>query len=104
TPHERRLDDRVPAWAMPFDAAFCSDALLKAAKGLADHYQTGMTLHQSNRPGTVQMYLDSYGKRPVEYLEDLGVLGPNLLLAHVIDPDTHEMEPIARPETKPGMC
>ena len=102
--YDHRLDDRVRAWAMPFDAAFCSDALLTAAKGLADHYHTGMTLHQSNRPATVRTYLDSYGKRPVAYLEDLGVLGPNVLLAHVIDIDTHEMEAIARTDTKTVMC
>src|SRR5215510_10287682 len=66
--YDHRLDDRVRAWAMPFDAAFCSDELLKAAKDLADRYHTGTTLHQSNRPATVQMYLDTYGKRPVEYL------------------------------------
>jgi 5-methylthioadenosine/S-adenosylhomocysteine deaminase len=89
---------------MPFDAAFSSDELLKAAKGLADRYHTGMTLHQSNRPATVQMYLDSYGKRPVEYLEDLGVLGPNMLLAHVIDLDTREIDAIARTDTKTVMC
>src|SRR5262249_57981278 len=102
--YDHRLDDRVRAWAMPFDAAFCSDDLLKAAKGLADRYHTGMTLHQSNRPATVQMYLDSYGKRPVEYLEDLGVLGPNLLLAHVIGIDMQEVEAIARTDTKTVMC
>jgi 5-methylthioadenosine/S-adenosylhomocysteine deaminase len=102
--YDHRLDDRVRAWAMPFDAAFCSDELLKAAKDLADRYNTGMTLHQSNRPATVQMYLDSYGKRPVEYLEDLGVLGSNMLLAHVIDLDTREMDAIARTDTKTVMC
>src|SRR5919198_4422483 len=102
--YDHRLDDRVRAWAMPFDAAFCSDALLKAAKGLAERYHTGLTLHQSNRPATVQMYLDSYGKRPVEYLEDLGVLGPNLLLAHVIGLDMQEVEAIARTDTKTVMC
>src|SRR5262249_48192672 len=102
--YDHRLDDRVRAWAMPFDAAFCSDALLKAAKELADRYQTGMTLHQSNRPATVQMYLDSYNKRPVEYLEELGVLGPNMLLAHVIDLGMREMDAIARTDTKTVMC
>ena len=102
--YDHRLSDRVRAWAMPFDAAFCSDNLLRAAKGLADHYGTGMTLHQSNRPATVQMYLDGYGKRPVEYLEDLGVLGPNMLLSHVIGIDRQEMEAIARTATKTVMC
>lgn len=102
--YDHRLNDRVRAWAMPFDAAFCSDALLQAAKALADHYHTGITLHQSNRPGTVQMYLDSYGKRPVEYLEDLGVLGANMLLAHVIGIDHHEIEALVRTHTKTVMC
>src|SRR2546428_9536178 len=94
--YDHRLDDRVRAWAMPFDASFCSDELLTAAKGLAGRYNTGITLHQSNRPATVQMYLDRSGKRPVEYLEALGVLGPNMLLSHVIDIDTRELEAIAR--------
>ena len=102
--YDHRLDDRVRAWAMPFDAAFCSDDLLVAAKGLADQYHTGMTLHQANRPGTVRMYTEQYGKRPVQYLEDLGVLGPNMLLAHVIDLDDQEVAAIARTNTKTVMC
>jgi cytosine/adenosine deaminase-related metal-dependent hydrolase len=102
--YDHRLDDRVRAWAMPFDAAFCSDELLVAAKGLADQYATGMTLHQANRPGTVRMYAEQYGKRPVQYLDDLGILGPNMLLAHVIDLDDQEVAAIARTNTKTVMC
>ena len=102
--YDHRLDDRVRAWAMPFDAAFCSDEVLVAAKQLADHYHTGITLHQANRSGTVQMYQESYGKRPVEYLDDLGLLGPNMLLAHVIDLDDREIASIARTNTKTVMC
>ena len=102
--YDNRLDGRVRAWAMPFDAAFCSDALLRSAKGLADQYGVGMTLHQGNRPSTVQWYQETYGKRPVEVLEDLGVLGPNMLLAHVIDLDEREIDAIARTDTKTVMC
>jgi cytosine/adenosine deaminase-related metal-dependent hydrolase len=102
--YNHRLQDRVRAWTMPFDAAFCSDELLLAAKGLADRYSTGMTLHQGNRPATVRMYQDAYGKRPVEYLADLGILGPNVLLAHVIDLDEREIAAIARTNTKTVMC
>lgn len=102
--YDHRLDDRMRAWTMPFDAAFCSDELLRVAKDLADTYGTGMTLHQANRPGTVQWYQETYGKRPVEYLDDLGILGPNLLLAHVIDLDDREIDAIARTDTKTVMC
>ena len=102
--YDHRLDDRMRAWTMPFDAQFCSDALLQAAKSLADAHQTGMTLHQGNRPATVQFYADAYGKRPIEYLDDLGILGPNLLLAHVIDIDAREIEALAQSDTKTVMC
>jgi cytosine/adenosine deaminase-related metal-dependent hydrolase len=104
TTYDHRLNNRVRAWTMPFDATFCSDDLLKAAKALADAYNTGMTLHQANRPGAVRMYQEQYGKRPVEYLDDLGILGPNMLLAHVIDLDDREVAAIARTNTKTVMC
>jgi 5-methylthioadenosine/S-adenosylhomocysteine deaminase len=102
--YDQRLDGRIRAWAMPFDASYCSDELLVAAKGLADQHHTGMTLHQSNQPATVQMYQEMCGKRPVEYLDDLGILGPNLLLAHVINLDATEIDAIARTDTKTVMC
>src|SRR5262245_32325703 len=98
-----RLDGRVRAWAMPFDAAFCSDELIRAARGLADRHGVGLTLHQANRPGTVKMYQDQHGMPPVEYLEKLGALGPNVLLAHVIDLDDREIDAIARTGTKTVM-
>jgi cytosine/adenosine deaminase-related metal-dependent hydrolase len=104
TTYDHQLNNRMRAWTMPFDATFCSDDLLKAAKGLADQYNTGMTLHQANRPGAVRMYQEQYGKRPVEYLDDLGILGPNMLLAHVIDLDEREVAAIARTNTKTVMC
>lgn len=102
--YDHRLDDRVRAWAMPFDADYCTRELLAAAKRLADKYETGMTLHQSNTPLSVERSLQRHGKRPVEYLEEIGVLGPNLLLAHVIGVNDAEIEAMARTQTKAVMC
>jgi cytosine/adenosine deaminase-related metal-dependent hydrolase len=101
--YDHRLDDRVRAWAMPFAADYATPELLLAAKRLADRYQTGLTLHQSNDPPSVQASLQKYGKRPIEYLEGLGVLGPNVLLAHLIGLDDNEVEAMARTQTKAVM-
>jgi len=101
--YDHRLDDRVRAWAMPFAADYASDELLVAAKRVADDYQTGLTLHQSNDPPSVQTALEKYSKRPIEYLESLGVLGPNVLLAHLIGLDDNEVEVMARTQTKAVM-
>ena len=98
--YDHRLDDRVRAWAMPFSSGFASDELLVAAKGLADKYQTGMTLHNVIRPESAEASMKQYGKRPTEHLEDLGVLGPNLLLSHALGVNEAELDAIERTQTK----
>jgi cytosine/adenosine deaminase-related metal-dependent hydrolase len=101
--YDHRLNDRVRAWAMPFSADYSTKELLLAAKKLADHYHVGLTLHQSNDPPSVKASLERFGRRPIEYLEDLGVLGPNVLLAHVIGLDDAEIDAMARTQTKAVM-
>lgn len=101
--YDHRLNDRVRAWAMPFAADYATQDLLVAAKRLADQYQCGLTLHQSNDPPSVKVALEKHGKRPIEYLEGIGVLGPNVLLAHLIGLDDNEVEAIARTQTKAVM-
>jgi 5-methylthioadenosine/S-adenosylhomocysteine deaminase len=98
--YDHRLNDRVRAWAMPFAADYASETLLVAAKRLADQYQTGLTLHQSNDPPSIKASLERSGKRPIEYLDSIGVLGPNVLLAHLIGLDDNEVEAMARTQTK----
>ncbi|MEK7806808.1 MAG: amidohydrolase [Chloroflexota bacterium] len=102
--YDGRLDGRVRAWTMPFAADYCSQELLVAAKEIADRYHTGMTLHQTNSPASVDAHLRKHGKRPVEYLEEIGVLGPNVLLAHVVGLDDLEVDCLARTQTKAVMC
>jgi cytosine/adenosine deaminase-related metal-dependent hydrolase len=102
--YDGRLDGRVSAWTMPFTADHCTRELLVAAKEIADRHQTGMTLHQSNSPASIDAHLREFGKRPVEYLEEIGVLGPNVLLAHVIGLDETEIECLVRTGAKAVMC
>lgn len=98
--YDGRLDGRVRAWAMPFSAAFSTPALLRAAKRIADARGTGLTLHHTNAPEAVQASLDQHGMRPTQFLENLGVLGANVLLSHALGLDASEVEVIARTGTK----
>ena len=98
------LDGRVTAWAMPFSWEYASSELLVAAKDLADRNQTGMTLHHNNNPGSVQNCIDQIGLRPTGYLEELGILGPNVLLAHLLGLDGDEVEVMARTGAKGVVC
>ena len=101
---DNRLDGRMRAWAMPFSPSFSTEELLRGAKDLADRYGTGLTLHFNNRPQAVEASLSQHGKRPAEYLEDIGVLGPSTLLAHCLGIDQGEVDVMARTGTKAVMC
>src|SRR5262249_34105971 len=49
-------------------------------------------------------YLARHGLRPTEYLESLGVLGPNVLLSHALGLDDPEIECLGRTGTAVVMC
>ncbi len=89
------LDGRVRAWTMPFAPSYCSPQLLTGAKALADDHATGMTTHFNFTPRAAAEWMQQHGKLPSEYLADLGVLGPNVLLAHVLGLDPAEVDTLA---------
>ncbi len=83
-----RLSGRVRAWAMPFSLDFCTPQLLIGAKKIADRYGTAMTLHHSGGAG-------ARVPAPTERLEELGILGPNVVLSHCMNLTELEIELIA---------
>ena len=98
------LDGRVKAWAMPFSWEFSTPELLAGAKELARKYGTGLTLHYNNSPGAVQDCIRRHGLRPTAYLEQLGLLGPEVLLSHLLGVDLSEVEILAGTGTKGVIC
>ena len=99
-----RLDGRIRAWAMPFSPETCSADLLRALKRVADEHRTGLTLHHGSGPQARKDYQARHGLRPTEYLESLGVLGPNVVLAHALGVDDAEIDCVARTGTAVVMC
>jgi 5-methylthioadenosine/S-adenosylhomocysteine deaminase len=97
---DRQLDGRVRAWAMPFAPNMCTDELLLECKRLADHYDTGLTLHYNNGDNYVETSIKETGMRPTQYLEKLGILGENITLAHMLGQDESEIEVLAQTGTR----
>ncbi|MCA1646324.1 MAG: amidohydrolase family protein [Chloroflexi bacterium] len=97
--YDRRLDGRVRAWAMPFSTDSCSAELLSGARRLADESGTWVTIHHN---GVLTAPVE--GQRPTEYLEAIGALGPNVLLAHASGIDDVEVETIARSGASVVIC
>jgi cytosine/adenosine deaminase-related metal-dependent hydrolase len=78
--------------------------VLTGAKQLADKYRTGLTFHESHSQQVVDLRLRESGKRPLQYLEQIGVLGSNVLLAHLSRLSEAEIGVMARTQTKAVIC
>lgn len=102
--YDHRLNDRVRCWPMPFSAVNCTPELLKGLKKLADEYHTGMTFHHTLTPKLQQSFKAKHGMLATEFLEEIGVLGSNVLLAHVMGLDDAEIDCLARTQTNVVMC
>lgn len=70
----------------------CSDRLLVESKKMADSYGVVLNMHQAGRLEQVFENVDRTGMRPIEHLNHLGFLGPNVNLVHMIQVNDSEIE------------
>jgi cytosine/adenosine deaminase-related metal-dependent hydrolase len=94
----------VAAWPILLGHTICSDALWRAAKRLADDHRAGLAFHMSPAPSDVDWHLAQFGRRPVEHLADLGVLGANVAITHLVHVDDSEIGLLADTGTSVTHC
>lgn len=79
---------------------FCSSRLIQGLRAIADKYGTGYHFHAAETASEVALTRRRTGKGVVEYLDFLGVLAPDLLLAHAIWLSDHEIKLMAEKGVK----
>ena len=94
----------VAAWPILLGHTICSDTLWRAAKQLADDNKAGLSFHMSPAPGDVDWHLANFRRRPVEHLADLGVLGANVAITHLVHVDDSEIGLLAETGTSIVHC
>ena len=82
----------------------CTDELYKKSKAMADKYGTILHMHMSNMIENVQESLSKNGVRPIEHLYNLGILGKNVVLVHMIHVNQDEIEMLAETGTNVLHC
>jgi len=95
---------RLAAWPLLIGHNTITDALWQGAKALADAHGAGISAHMSPVEGDPDWYLAHTGRRPVEHLAALGVLGPNLALTHMVHVDAAELALLAESGTNVIHC
>ena len=96
--------DLIAAWPLLLGHATNTDAVWQAAKEIADRSGTGVSAHMSPVAADAAWFIEHTGRRPMEHLDHLGVLGPNLALTHAVHVDAAEVELLARSATNVTHC
>ncbi len=86
----------VESWPMVVGHTTCTDELWSAASNLAKDAATGMNFHMSPAAMDPEGFLASFGQRPMVHLDELGVLGPNVVMAHCVHVDDEEIAIMSR--------
>lgn len=83
---EGRAEGRIRLAMSPHATDTCGPDLLRACAARARELGVPITTHMSQSPGENRTIAERYdGRTPAEYLDWLGLLGPDLLAAHCIE-------------------
>jgi 5-methylthioadenosine/S-adenosylhomocysteine deaminase len=84
-------DGRINIWTSVMQVMNSSDDLIKGLKVLRDEYKVGMTIHANVMRPMTEVVEKAWGKPDTERLGQLGILGPDCLLAHACDLNGREL-------------
>lgn len=96
--------ERVAAWPILIGHTTNPDEVWQAAKSIADQHGLGVSAHMSPYATDPAMYLERHGRRPVEHLAEIGVLGSNVCLTHLVHIDQSEQDLLAASGTNAVLC
>ncbi|MBI3977946.1 MAG: amidohydrolase family protein [Chloroflexi bacterium] len=82
--HQGAYGDRIRGIISPAQVDTCTPALLKQAKAASDHLGIPLTLHASQSVNEFQEMTRRHGLTPIEWLNEIGFLGPRTILGHAI--------------------
>jgi 5-methylthioadenosine/S-adenosylhomocysteine deaminase len=95
---------RIQTWPIIIGHTCCSEELWRAATRMARERGTGLSFHMSPAAMDPEGFLATFGQRPMIHLDELGVLGDNVILTHAVHVDDDEIAVLARTGTSVSHC
>ena len=93
-------DGRIKVFFGPHSPYTASEELLVKVRELADEYGMGIHIHVSETEKEINDSLEERGLRPFEYLDKIGLLGPDVVAAHCVWLSDEEIEIIKKNNVK----
>jgi cytosine/adenosine deaminase-related metal-dependent hydrolase len=82
--YDQSAEGRIKCLLGPSTADACSPTLLKESRKYADEMGVGLQTHVSQSVIEFHEIMRRYGRTPIEFLHDVGLLGPDLIAGHCI--------------------
>lgn len=84
--HENTHGGRIKSFLTPSQVDTVSENLLKRSRAAATEMRVPLALHTSQSVPEFQEMTRRHGRTPIEWLNDIGFLGPDVILGHAIIP------------------
>ena len=91
-----RADSLIHAAVAPHSIYTCSQKTLQDAAALARKYHSPILIHMAEMKKELDDSVKKNGMSPVQYLEKIGVLGPDVVAAHCIFVDEADRKTLAQ--------
>ena len=97
--HHGAAGDRIRVALGPHGADTCGPDLLRAVRGKADEHDCLVTTHLAQSEPELEILRRRYGRSPAEYLDWVGLLGPDLSAAHCIYASAADLDLLRRTDS-----
>ncbi|MFP4005511.1 MAG: amidohydrolase [Candidatus Hadarchaeia archaeon] len=94
--YEGAFNGRIRTMLGPHSTYTCSPKCLKETKKIANNHGVGIHIHLAENEKEIETVMDMHGERPIELLDSLNLLGPNVLAAHCTWANEKEIELLER--------
>lgn len=88
-------DGRIRVMFGPHAPYTCSGEFLQNVKSEADSYGVGIHIHVAETRDEINMIREQYGMTPVQWLDQLGLLGGHVVAAHCVHLTPEDIEILA---------
>ncbi|HET8631406.1 MAG TPA: chlorohydrolase family protein [Thermomicrobiales bacterium] len=82
--HDGAHDGLIRGFLSPMQVDTCTEGLLREVRREAERLRVPVQIHVSQSVNEFQEMIARHGRTPVEWLRDIGFLGPDVILGHAI--------------------